>query len=111
MRYKLSECMSCGCCLEACPQFNLVEDADKWDKEFIGPHAVSQARFFNEHPTGKVLASDRLDMLTGPGGLSDCGNAQNCVKVCPKEIPLTESIGAMGRAMTVHSFKRFFTGK
>ena len=30
MRYKLSECMSCGCCLEACPQFNLVEDADRW---------------------------------------------------------------------------------
>ena len=23
--YPLSECMSCGCCLEACPQYNLVQ--------------------------------------------------------------------------------------
>jgi succinate dehydrogenase / fumarate reductase iron-sulfur subunit len=111
MRYKLSECMSCGCCLEACPQFNLIEDEDKWDSAFIGPHAISQARFFNEHATGKVLEGERLDSLMGRGGVSDCGNAQNCIKVCPKEIPLVESIGAIGRAVTIHSFKRFFAGK
>jgi succinate dehydrogenase / fumarate reductase iron-sulfur subunit len=33
------------------------------------------------------------------------------VKVCPKEIPLTESIGAIGRAVTIHSIKQFFSGK
>jgi len=38
----------------------------------------------------------------GPGGVSDCGNAQNCVKVCPKHIPLTESIASGGRAVTLH---------
>jgi succinate dehydrogenase / fumarate reductase iron-sulfur subunit len=110
-RYKLSECMSCGCCLEACPQFVLEPDGEKWTRSFIGAHAVSQSRLFNEHGTGKVLAQKRLDELMGPGGISDCGNAQNCVKACPKEIPLTESIGAIGRAVTVHSFRRFFTGK
>ena len=61
--------------------------------------------------TGKQLKGDRLDELMGAGGVSDCGNAQNCVKVCPKEIPLTESIGAMGRAVTIHSIARFFSGK
>ncbi|MFG0251330.1 MAG: succinate dehydrogenase iron-sulfur subunit [Phycisphaerales bacterium JB038] len=111
MRYPLSQCMSCGCCLEACPQFVLVEDQSKWDSSFIGAHAISQARYFNEHGTGKVLAKERLDTMAGPGGISDCGNAQNCVKVCPKEIPLTESIGALGRAVTVHSIRSFFTGK
>lgn len=111
MRYKLSECMSCGCCLEACPQYLLEPDESKWDTSFIGAAPTSQARLFNEHPTGKVLKGARLSTLMGPGGLSDCGNAQNCVKVCPKEIPLTESIGAIGRAMTIHSFKRFFTGE
>ena len=44
----------------------------------------------------------------GEGGITDCGNAQNCVKVCPKGIPLTESIAAIGRAVTKHAFKRFF---
>jgi succinate dehydrogenase / fumarate reductase iron-sulfur subunit len=63
------------------------------------------------HQTGKEHAGERLDLLLGPGGINDCGNAQNCVKVCPKEIPLTESIAAIGRATTVHAIKSFFTGR
>jgi NAD-dependent dihydropyrimidine dehydrogenase PreA subunit len=88
--------MSCGCCLEACPQFNLEADKAAWDTSFIGAHAISQARLFNEHATGAILKDERLDALMGQGGINDCGNAQNCVKVCPKHIPLTESIAAMG---------------
>ncbi len=107
-RYTLSTCMSCGCCLEACPQFNKEDDAAAWDTEFLGAHAISQARLFNMHETGKQLKGDRLDELMGPGGISDCGNAQNCVKVCPKNIPLTESIAAMGRAVTIHAVTKFF---
>jgi succinate dehydrogenase / fumarate reductase, iron-sulfur subunit len=108
-RYALSTCMSCGCCLDACPQFTLEEDSKEWDTAFIGAHAISQARLFNMHETGKRLKDERLDSLMGPGGINDCGNAQNCVKVCPKNIPLTESIGAMGRAVTIHSIAKFFT--
>ncbi|MEL6328853.1 MAG: succinate dehydrogenase iron-sulfur subunit [Planctomycetota bacterium] len=111
VRYDLSTCMSCGCCLEACPQFNLEPDKQDWDTAFVGAHAISQARLFNEHQTGKALKRDRLDALMGQGGVSDCGNAQNCVKVCPKEIPLTESIASMGRAVTIHSIARFFQSK
>lgn len=110
-RYRLSECMTCGCCLEACPQFLLEEDKATWDTTFLGAQAISQARYFNMHETGKVLEGERLDELAGPGGVTDCGNAQNCVKVCPKNIPLTESIAAMGRAVTFHSIKKFFTSK
>ncbi|MBL0927292.1 MAG: succinate dehydrogenase iron-sulfur subunit [Phycisphaerales bacterium] len=110
-RYVLSTCMSCGCCLEACPQFNLETDQQAWDSAFIGAHAISQARLFNMHDTGKSLEKLRLDELSGPGGVSECGNAQNCVKVCPKHIPLTESIAAVGRAVTVHNLKQFFTGR
>ncbi len=109
-RYALSECMSCGCCLEACPQFNLEEDEESWDDAFIGAHAISQARLFNMHETGKELKAERLEELMGSGGISDCGNAQNCVKVCPKHIPLTESIAAMGRAVTIHGITKFFRG-
>jgi succinate dehydrogenase / fumarate reductase iron-sulfur subunit len=81
-RYKLSECMTCGCCLEACPQYTLQEDRAHWDHAFIGAHAISQAQLFNRHETGSVLKSARLETLMGPGGVNDCGNAQNCVKVC-----------------------------
>lgn len=99
--YPLSRCMSCGCCVEACPQVN--------DKSgFIGPAAINQVALHNTHPTSKAIAPQRLEELMKPGGLAGCGNAQNCVKVCPKEIPLTESIARTGRALTLYSIKKFF---
>ena len=110
VRYRLSTCMSCGCCLEACPQYTLEEDEESWDGAFVGAAVISQVRYFNLHGTGRELARKRLDMMAEKGGVSDCGNAQNCVKVCPKEIPLTESIGAVGRSVTVHKLKQFFSG-
>jgi succinate dehydrogenase / fumarate reductase iron-sulfur subunit len=88
--YPLSRCMTCGCCLEACPQINE-------GSSFIGAAAISQVRLFNLHPSGKLQAGERLDALMGDGGVADCGKAQNCVQVCPKEIPLTESISEIGR--------------
>jgi succinate dehydrogenase / fumarate reductase iron-sulfur subunit len=36
----------------------------------------------------------------GAGGVEGCGKAQNCVEVCPKEIPLVDSIASVGRATT-----------
>lgn len=88
--YLLSTCMTCGCCSEACPQ---VSSRSK----FIGPAPISQARLFNAHPVGKLMAEERTRELMREGGVSDCGNAQNCREVCPKKIPLTESIAVMGR--------------
>jgi succinate dehydrogenase / fumarate reductase iron-sulfur subunit len=121
--YPLSECMSCGCCLDACPQFSKIEVEPKaketeeqyatrkaaaYDEGFLGPHAISQAILFNTHPTGKNNAGERLDALMSVGGVQQCGNAQNCVAVCPKSIPLTESIAKAGRALTVHAIKKIF---
>ncbi len=102
VRYILSRCMSCGCCLEACPQYTI-------DNNFVGAAVISQVRYFNRHETGSRLAGDRLDRMMEPGGINHCGQAQNCVKVCPKEIPLTESIGEIGRKTTLHAFKKLFT--
>lgn len=100
--YKYSRCMTCGCCLEACPQVND-------NSAFIGASAIGQAYLFNKQPSGQRYANDRLEALMGPGGVADCGNAQNCVRVCPKEIPLTTAIAEMGRQLTWYSIKRFFS--
>jgi succinate dehydrogenase / fumarate reductase iron-sulfur subunit len=90
--YAFSRCMTCGCCMEACPQY------DGHDPEqFIGPAPLGQAYYFGLNPTGKMHQGERLDALMGPGGITTCGNAQNCVEVCPKEIPLTEAIAQLNR--------------
>lgn len=101
LAYPLSQCMTCGCCVEACPQFGPHSD-------FIGPAAISQVVYFNANPVGRFDAEQRMQAIMGPGGISDCGNSQNCVKVCPKDIPLTDSIARASRAATVQAIKGIF---
>ncbi len=101
--YLYSRCMSCGCCLAACPEISLAS-------AFVGPAALAQVRLMNAHPTGAYQRAERLHAIMGEGGLSDCGNAQNCVRVCPKEIPLTTAIGELGRQTTVQILRDLLGG-
>src|SRR5258708_7453976 len=88
--YPLSKCITCGNCLEVCPQVNEHNN-------FIGAAIFSQVRLFNMHPTGAMHAKERIQAVMGHGGIEDCANAQNFVKACPKEIPLTESLAEINR--------------
>ncbi|RYL93832.1 succinate dehydrogenase iron-sulfur subunit [Sporolactobacillus sp. THM7-4] len=99
--YELSKCMTCGVCLEACPNVNSKSS-------FMGPAPLSQVRLFNAHPTGAMNKAERLRAIMGKGGIEGCGNSQNCVQVCPKGIPLTTSIAALNRETMVQSFRDFF---
>ena len=100
-RYVMSTCMTCGCCLEVCPQYGT-------DVPFVGAFAINQVRLFNLHPTGRMNAPDRLHGLMGEGGVGDCGKAANCVVACPKGIPLTSSIAEMSRDTTRQALKDWF---
>jgi succinate dehydrogenase / fumarate reductase iron-sulfur subunit len=85
VNYPISRCISCTCCMEACPQFNE-------ETGFVGAATIAQVGLFNAHPTGQALKRERLAALMGDGGIQECGYAQNCVEVCPKDIPLTTAI-------------------
>jgi len=123
LAYQYSKCMSCGCCLEACPQFLKIELVrEKGESEthfrqrldeanrqaFLGAHAIAQVELFNLNPIGSMTARQRLDVLTGEGGVQICGKAQNCVKVCPKGIPLTTAIARANRAAVRHVVRKWF---
>jgi succinate dehydrogenase / fumarate reductase iron-sulfur subunit len=123
LAYQLSKCMTCGCCLEACPQYLKVElqrkdgetdeqfaarEREAYDRSFMGPFSFALIDLFNTNPVGKMNSRERLDALVAEGGIQVCGNAQNCVKVCPKEIPLTTSIARAGRVATWHTLKKWF---
>jgi succinate dehydrogenase / fumarate reductase iron-sulfur subunit len=96
--YEFSKCMTCGCCMEACPQFGP-------GKDFVGPAPLGQVRLFNAHPTGSMNRRERLVEVMGKGGVTDCGNAQNCVKACPKDIPLLDAISEVNRQATMQWFR------
>ena len=99
--YPLSRCISCCCCMEACPQFNE-------ETGFVGAATISQVRLFNTHPTGAALKRERLAALMGDGGIHECGYAQNCVEVCPKDIPLTRSIAEVGGDVMKQAIRDLF---
>jgi succinate dehydrogenase / fumarate reductase iron-sulfur subunit len=99
--YPLSRCISCCCCMEACPQFNEKTG-------FVGAATIAQALLFNMHPTGAALKAERLRALMGDGGVQECGYAQNCVEVCPKDIPLTRAISEVGRGVMRQAVVDFF---
>jgi succinate dehydrogenase / fumarate reductase iron-sulfur subunit len=101
-RYELSKCMTCGVCLESCPNVNSKS-------KFIGPFAVGQVDLFNSHPTGAMNKGERIEALIGEGGLQECGNSQNCVRACPKGIPLTTAIAKMNKEATKYSFKKWLS--
>ena len=83
--YEYSKCMSCGCCLEACPQFLKMELLKRSDetqeripprlheaagRAFMGAHAIAQVDLFNMNPIGAMNAGERLDALTSPRAAS-----------------------------------------
>lgn len=98
VRYALSNCMTCGCCTEACPQMGPRSS-------FIGPAAIAQAWLFDLHPVGAFEAASRRRALMDDTGIASCGNAQNCARVCPKHLPLTDAIGSMAAEVTNQAIK------
>jgi succinate dehydrogenase / fumarate reductase iron-sulfur subunit len=101
--YPISRCISCCCCMEACPQFN-----DKTG--FVGAATIAQVKLFNTHPTGRMQKHERLAALMGDGGIQECGYAQNCVEICPKDIPLTRAIADVGGDVMKQALVEFFRG-
>ena len=101
-RYAYSRCMTCGCCLEACPQYE--------DDHYIGPQAIAQVRLFNMHPSGMMNRDDRLAGIMQEDGITNCGNAQNCVKACPMNIPLTRAIYEENRETVLHGLLGWLKG-
>jgi len=102
-RYPLSKCMTCGCCCEACPNYTPGGD-------FLGPFAMNLVRLFNTHPTGRNEWRRRIETVMGKGGIAYCGKSQNCVEVCPKEIPLVDSLAFVNRQAVQHLLTGWILG-
>lgn len=93
--YRLTRCTSCAACLEACPEF-------KKGGSFIGAFALNQAQRFNLDTQNPTERERRLNSVMRRGGIADCGKAQNCVEVCPVDVPLVDSLQGLSRATSKH---------
>lgn len=97
----LSSCIACGLCLSVCPQSHPSERSNERTIErengFIGPAVLARLLQFNLISSDESVREKRFSLLTGPGGLEECGHAQNCQSACPSDVPLLTSIALLNR--------------
>jgi fumarate reductase iron-sulfur subunit len=75
---QFANCINCGLCYSACPQFGL-------NPEFIGPAAITLAQRYNldSRDQGKAV---RMPQLNSKNGVWSCTFVGFCSEVCPKKV-------------------------
>lgn len=85
--YASVQCMSCGCCAEACPNASA-------NSRFMGATGISLCEV--------LLATGRMrnmEALTREGGVAECGGHSLCIKACPKNIDLPGAFASVNRLL------------
>ncbi|ADV66950.1 succinate dehydrogenase iron-sulfur subunit [Deinococcus maricopensis] len=86
-----SNCILCACCTTSCPIF--------WvNGRYLGPAAIVQAHRFIFDSRDKA-ANARLNILNQNTGVWRCRTAYNCTEACPRDIPITQLIEEVKRAV------------
>jgi fumarate reductase iron-sulfur subunit len=78
-KYKqFSQCINCGLCYAACPQFGR-------NPEFLGPAALALAFRYNQDSRDQGSA-ERMEFLNAEQGVWSCTFVGYCSEVCPKHV-------------------------
>ncbi|HLB46322.1 MAG: succinate dehydrogenase iron-sulfur subunit [Chloroflexota bacterium] len=86
-----TKCILCASCTTSCPSF--------WaNGQYVGPAAIVQAHRFI-FDTRDRAAEQRLKILNEQMGVWRCRTAFNCTNACPRDIPVTQLIGEVKRAL------------
>jgi len=94
-----ARCTSCGCCLEACPEYRL-------GGAYGGAAAIGHAHHALLFRPRDGL--DRLEALLGPSSIVGCGRAHNCVAQCSHDVPLDDALAQISRKTTGHWLKHLW---
>ena len=86
-----SNCILCACCTTSCPIF--------WaNGSYLGPASIVQAHRFIFDSRDEAT-QQRLGIMNQNTGVWRCRTAYNCTEACPREIPITELIEQVKRAV------------
>lgn len=75
---QFSQCINCGLCYAACPQFGR-------NPEFLGPAALALAFRYNQDSRDEGN-SERMPFLNSEEGVWSCTFVGYCSEVCPKHV-------------------------
>lgn len=102
-RYKqFSNCINCGLCYSACPQFGL-------NPEFLGPAAIALAHRYNldSRDHGKT---QRMAELNRHEGVWSCTFVGFCSEVCPKHVDPAAAVNQGKVESAKHTLIALFKG-
>jgi succinate dehydrogenase / fumarate reductase iron-sulfur subunit len=86
-----TKCILCAACTTSCPSF--------WaNDEYVGPAAIVQAHRFIFDSRDQA-AEARLEILNQQFGVWRCRTIFNCTTACPRDIPVTQLIGEVKKAL------------
>lgn len=86
--YEMSMCLMCGCCTEACPNYNIGD--------FVGtPVAVSSSKLISQEKDSNHLKS--IKKSYNDQFYPYCLKTLACEDVCPMKIPTQRAISKMNR--------------
>lgn len=86
-----TKCILCAACTTSCPSF--------WANDnYVGPAAIVQAHRFIFDSRDRAGAQ-RLEILGQQFGVWRCRTIFNCTNACPRDIPVTQLIGEVKRAL------------
>lgn len=86
-----SNCILCACCTTSCPIF--------WvNGSYLGPASIVQAHRFI-FDTRDAATQQRLNIMNQNTGVWRCRTAYNCTEACPRDIPITQLIEEVKRAV------------
>lgn len=81
-QYLSSRCIMCGCCMDACPNFNV-------ENGFLGAASVATASKILEQ-TGNGAHSTEVEKAAREHFFNKCNQTMACYNVCPMDIPFDE---------------------
>lgn len=84
MYLQFAQCINCGCCYAACPQYKL-------NKDFIGPAALTLLYRYNID-NRDAGARERLKIMSQDEGVWSCTFVGYCSQVCPKHVDPASAI-------------------
>ncbi|MEE2001114.1 succinate dehydrogenase/fumarate reductase iron-sulfur subunit [Alkalimonas sp. MEB108] len=100
-RYKqFSNCINCGLCYAACPQFGLKPD-------FLGPAAIALAHRYNLDSRDSGQA-ERMAQLNSDNGVWGCTFVGYCSTVCPKGVDPAAAVNQGKIASTLDGVIQWF---
>ena len=96
---QFAQCINCGCCYAACPQYKLNPD-------FVGPAALTILYRYNQDNRDHG-SSSRYPILNRDSGVWRCTTVGYCSDVCPKLVDPASAI-QLGKESSAFDYIRHF---